>query len=119
MKRLELLGLEDIGEVAVGDAVGTLISQVCLRAELNLGADDVVVVAQKIVSKAEGRMVRLADIQPSQRAREIGLELDKDPALTEVILNESRAVIRKGGRALIVETKHGFICANAGVDCSN
>jgi coenzyme F420-0:L-glutamate ligase/coenzyme F420-1:gamma-L-glutamate ligase len=84
-----------------------------------LGDDDVLVVAQKIVSKAEGRMVRLDAVQPSARARELGRELDKEPELVEVILGESRKVIRTGGRALIVETHHGFICANAGVDQSN
>ena len=119
MKRLELFGLEGIGEISVGDAVGTLISEACVRAGLELRADDVVVIAQKIVSKTEGRMVRLADVQPSPRALDIGRELDKDPALTEVILGESAAIVRKGGRALIVETHHGFVCANAGVDCSN
>lgn len=119
MRKLELLGVEGLGEIRAGDAVGKLIGEACARAGINLCDDDVVVIAQKIVSKAEGRMVRLADVLPSPRAREIGRELDKDPALTEVILSESRGVVRKGGRALIVETQHGFICANAGVDCSN
>jgi coenzyme F420-0:L-glutamate ligase/coenzyme F420-1:gamma-L-glutamate ligase len=119
MKRLELLGVDGIGEVRRDDRLGELIGIACAKQGMNLADDDVVVIAQKIVSKTEGRIVRLADIQPSPRAREIGQELDKDPALTEVILNESRAIVRKGGRALIVETHHGFICANAGVDCSN
>jgi coenzyme F420-0:L-glutamate ligase/coenzyme F420-1:gamma-L-glutamate ligase len=119
MKRLELLGLDGIGEVRPGAVLGELICQACAKQGVQLADDDVVVIAQKIVSKSEGRIVHLADIQPSPRAMEIGRELDKDPALTEVILNESRGIVRKGGRALIVETHHGFICANAGVDCSN
>lgn len=119
MKKLELLGVEGLGEIHAGDAVGQLIAAACARSGVKLNEADVVVIAQKIVSKAEGRMVRLADVKPSARAVEIGHELDKDPALTEVILSESRGVVRKGGRALIVETQHGFICANAGVDCSN
>jgi len=119
MKRLELLGLEGIGDVGLGDSIGRLISDACLRQRIELTGDDVLVVAQKIVSKAEGRIAALDDIQPSQRAIELGRELDKEPALVEVILGESRRVIRTGGRALIVETHHGFVCANAGVDQSN
>jgi coenzyme F420-0:L-glutamate ligase/coenzyme F420-1:gamma-L-glutamate ligase len=119
MKRLELLGLEGLGEIKRGDSPGALIAAACAREGLNLLDDDVVVVAQKIVSKAEGRMVELATVKASPRARELGRELDKDPALVEVILGESRGILRSGGRALIVETHHGFICANAGVDQSN
>ena len=119
MKRLELIGLEGLGEVRQGDNVGALISEACSRHGIGLGEDDVLVVAQKIVSKAEGRMVRLGDVQPSARAVELALELDKEPALVEVILRESRGIVKAGGRALIVETHHGFICANAGVDQSN
>jgi coenzyme F420-0:L-glutamate ligase / coenzyme F420-1:gamma-L-glutamate ligase len=77
------------------------------------------VIAQKIVSKAEGRMAHLAEVTASARAKELAAELDKEPELVEVILTESRNVIRSGGRALIVETHHGFVCANAGVDQSN
>jgi coenzyme F420-0:L-glutamate ligase/coenzyme F420-1:gamma-L-glutamate ligase len=79
----------------------------------------VIVVAQKIISKAEGRMMCLDDVTPSERAKEIGRELNKEAELVEVILGESRRVLRTGGRALIVETHHGFVCANAGVDQSN
>ena len=119
MKRLELIGLEYIGEIRAGDSLGQFIVDACSRHGIEIGDDDVLVVAQKIVSKAEGRIVNLQDIQPSARAKALARELDKEPALVEVILGESRTVIRSGGRALIVETKHGFICANAGVDQSN
>ena len=119
MKRLEFFAVEGLGEIESGAAVGRLIARACTRGGIELTSGDIIVIAQKIVSKAEGRIVRLSEIRPTARAQEIGRELDKDPALTEVILSESRAVIRKGGRALIVETHHGFICANAGVDCSN
>jgi coenzyme F420-0:L-glutamate ligase / coenzyme F420-1:gamma-L-glutamate ligase len=119
MKRLELMGLEGIGEVGKGDSVGALICDACSRQNISLLDDDVLVVAQKIVSKAEGRVISLDDVQPSARAIELAGELDKEPALVEVILRESRGIIRMGGRALIVETHHGFICANAGVDQSN
>jgi coenzyme F420-0:L-glutamate ligase/coenzyme F420-1:gamma-L-glutamate ligase len=119
MKRLEILGLEGCGEVRAGDAVGQIIVNACFNNNVELHENDVVVVAQKIVSKSEGRLVHLNEIAPTERARELARELEKDPALVEVILSQSRRVIRKGGRALIVETHHGFICANAGVDCSN
>lgn len=119
MKRLELIGLEGIGEVASGDSVGQLICAACARESIVLADDDVLVIAQKIVSKAEGQLVDLAQVQPSARAVELAQQLDKEPALVEVILNESRGIIRSGGRALVVETHHGFICANAGVDQSN
>jgi coenzyme F420-0:L-glutamate ligase/coenzyme F420-1:gamma-L-glutamate ligase len=119
MKRLELIGLESIGEIARGDSVGCLICAACAREGIALSDDDALVVAQKIVSKAEGQLVDLAQIRPSARAAELARQLDKDAALVEVILNESRGIIRAGGRALVVETHHGFICANAGVDQSN
>lgn len=119
MNRIEIVGVEGLGEVRPGDSVGDLIYGACSRQGIELADDDVVVVAQKIVSKAERRLVDLRDVQPSARARELGRELDKDPALVEVILGESRRIVRKGGRALIVETNHGFVAANAGVDCSN
>jgi coenzyme F420-0:L-glutamate ligase / coenzyme F420-1:gamma-L-glutamate ligase len=119
MKRLELLGLGGIGEVSEGDSLGALICDACSKQNLSLLDGDILVVAQKIVSKAEGRVVSLDDVRPSARAIELARQLDKEPALVEVILGESRGIIRVGGRALIVETHHGFICANAGVDQSN
>jgi coenzyme F420-0:L-glutamate ligase / coenzyme F420-1:gamma-L-glutamate ligase len=119
MKRLELIGLEHMGDVGLGDSIGKLICQACERQKIELRNDDVLVVAQKIVSKSEGRIVALDEVQPSARAMELAQTLDKEPALVEVILGESRRVIRAGGRALIVETHHGFVCANAGVDQSN
>jgi coenzyme F420-0:L-glutamate ligase/coenzyme F420-1:gamma-L-glutamate ligase len=119
MKRLELIGVESIGEVSSGDSLGRLIGEACARERVELSDDDVVVIAQKIVSKAEGQVVDLAGVQPSKRARELAQQLDKEAALVEVILGQSREVIRTGVRALVVETHHGFICANAGVDQSN
>jgi coenzyme F420-0:L-glutamate ligase/coenzyme F420-1:gamma-L-glutamate ligase len=119
MKRLEVIGVDGVGEVRAGDSLGALICEACARQGVEIDDDDVLVVAQKIVSKAEGRVVSLGDVRPSESARELGRELEKDPALVEVILGESRRIVRKGGRALIVETHHGFVSANAGVDCSN
>jgi coenzyme F420-0:L-glutamate ligase/coenzyme F420-1:gamma-L-glutamate ligase len=119
MKRLELIGLESISEVARDDSVGRLICAACAREHIALSDDDVLVIAQKIVSKAEGQLVDLTQVQPSARAAKLAQQLDKDAALVEVILKESQGIIRTGGRALVVETHHGFICANAGVDQSN
>jgi coenzyme F420-0:L-glutamate ligase/coenzyme F420-1:gamma-L-glutamate ligase len=119
MKRLEIIGLENVGEVAPGTDIGQLIAEACLNNGIELRENDVVVVAQKIVSKAESRLIVLDQIHASERARSLAQQLEKDPALVEVILGESRRIVRSGGRALIVETHHGFVCANAGVDCSN
>jgi coenzyme F420-0:L-glutamate ligase/coenzyme F420-1:gamma-L-glutamate ligase len=119
MKRVEIIGVEGLGEVRAGDSVGQLIVAACARSRFKLFDNDIVVIAQKIVSKAEGKVLRLDQISPSEQAQKLSRELDKDASLVEVILSESRRVIRKGGRALIVETHHGFVCANAGVDCSN
>jgi coenzyme F420-0:L-glutamate ligase/coenzyme F420-1:gamma-L-glutamate ligase len=119
MKRIELIGLDTIGEVAAGESVGAVVCAACAREGIELSDDDVLVIAQKIVSKAEGQLLDLATIQPSARAKELARQLDKDAALAQLILDESREVVKAGGRALIVETHHGFICANAGVDQSN
>jgi coenzyme F420-0:L-glutamate ligase/coenzyme F420-1:gamma-L-glutamate ligase len=119
MKRLEIIGLEGLGEVRAGDSVGALVIEACRRDGMSLEASDILVVAHKIVSKAEGRTLQLSAVEPSARALELGRELDKDPRLVELILRESRRVVRTGRGALIVETHHGFVCANAGVDLSN
>jgi coenzyme F420-0:L-glutamate ligase / coenzyme F420-1:gamma-L-glutamate ligase len=89
------------------------------RIGMSLQSDDVVVVTQKVVSKAEGRMVSLDQVQPSGRAVEIGQRIGFDPRHVEVILSESVRVVRVAPRVLITETRHGFVCANAGVDRSN
>jgi coenzyme F420-0:L-glutamate ligase/coenzyme F420-1:gamma-L-glutamate ligase len=80
---------------------------------------DVMVVTQKVVSKAEGRIVRIEDVSPGKKARLLAEELGKDPRTVQVILQESKRIVRKGHGVLITETKHGFVCANAGIDQSN
>jgi coenzyme F420-0:L-glutamate ligase/coenzyme F420-1:gamma-L-glutamate ligase len=111
---IEIAPLEGLPEIAEGDALGELIAD---RAEVL--DDDVIVVSQKVVSKAEGRIRRLREVEPGERARDLALRLDKDPALVELILAESRALIRAERGVLIVETNQGWICANAGIDASN
>jgi coenzyme F420-0:L-glutamate ligase / coenzyme F420-1:gamma-L-glutamate ligase len=109
---LRILPLDGIPEVAAGDDVAELV----VRA-VELEDDDVVVLAQKIISKAEGRVVRLDDIEPSERALELAGDLD--PRRVEAILRESVEIVRVRPPLVIAETRHGFICASAGVDSSN
>jgi coenzyme F420-0:L-glutamate ligase/coenzyme F420-1:gamma-L-glutamate ligase len=106
---LPLLGWPEVGE---GDDLAALVAG---SAELEDG--DIVVLAQKVVSKAEGRVVRLDDVEPSERARE--LAGDEDPRRMEAILREAVRVVRSRPPLVIAETRHGFICASAGVDSSN
>jgi len=110
---LRVLPVEGIPEVREGDRVGELIAA---RAELDPG--DVVVISQKIVSKAEGQLRKLSEIAPSARARELAKKLGKEAGFVELVLSESREVLREE-RVLITETHHGFVCANAGIDTSN
>ncbi|MGC1620213.1 MAG: coenzyme F420-0:L-glutamate ligase [Candidatus Acidiferrum sp.] len=105
-------------EVRKGHDLAKLTALAACRANLALEDGDILVVAQKIVSKAEGRMVRLSKIRPSQEAMALAKKLSSDPRLIEVILGESCRIVRSE-RVLIVETHHGFVCANAGVDHSN
>jgi len=106
-------------EISRGAALARLIVDGLTRVGLSLEAGDVVVVTQKIVSKAEGRVRSLSEVQPSARATEIGHRIGFDPRHVEVILDESVRVVREAPRVLITETRHGFVCANAGVDRSN
>jgi coenzyme F420-0:L-glutamate ligase/coenzyme F420-1:gamma-L-glutamate ligase len=109
---LRIVPLEGIPEVAEGDDIGELVSRA-----VELQDDDIVVLAQKIVSKAEGRVVRLDDIEPSSRAVELAGDLDA--RRVEAILRESQEIVRVRPPLIIAETRHGFICASAGVDSSN
>ncbi len=108
-----------IGEVRPGDDLAAIVVGAAAAQGTPLQDGDVVVVTQKIVSKAEGRMVALAEVVPSPAALELAQRLDKDPRLVEVVLRESRRVVRAERGVLITETRHGFVCANAGVDASN
>jgi coenzyme F420-0:L-glutamate ligase/coenzyme F420-1:gamma-L-glutamate ligase len=113
MSELRVLPVEGLPEVTKGAKLGELIAA---RAELQDG--DVVVISQKVVSKAEGMVRRLSDVKPSERAIELGKRLGKEPGLVELILSETREILRED-RVLITETHHGFVCANAGIDTSN
>lgn len=116
---VSLHALAGVPLVEAGDDLAQLAAAALRANGLALGDGDVLVVAQKIVSKAEGRAVDLADIEPSRRAAALGAEIGKDPRLVEVILAESRRVVRRRPGLLIVEHRLGFVMANAGVDHSN
>ena len=117
--RVELIGIPGLPEIAARDRLGTLIAGAIGAAGEELDAGDIVVISQKVVSKAEGRVRDLALVEPGRRAREMAGGLGKDPRLVELILGESRAVVRAERGVLIVETRGGWICANAGIDASN
>lgn len=119
MTALTLTPLQGIPLIQPGDDLAQLILEALKRASIELLNGDILVLAQKIVSKAEGRLVNLAEIQPSARALELAQRTQKDPRLVEVILRESREVLRTRPGIIIVEHRLGFVCASAGVDHSN
>ncbi|HJS84351.1 MAG TPA: coenzyme F420-0:L-glutamate ligase [Acetobacteraceae bacterium] len=118
-KALQLLPLPGLPLVRPGDDLAELIAEALARGSVTLRADDVVAVAQKIVSKAENRAVALDTVVPSARAVALGAEIGKDARLVEVILSESVRVVRSRPNLLITEHRLGFVMANAGVDHSN
>lgn len=111
---LRVIPVRGLPEIEAGANLGELIAE---HAELTDG--DVVVISQKIVSKAEGRVRKLAPVTPGAKAQRLAEELGKDAALVELILSESRELLRAERGVLITETRHGFVCANAGIDSSN
>jgi coenzyme F420-0:L-glutamate ligase / coenzyme F420-1:gamma-L-glutamate ligase len=119
--RVEAIALAGIGEVAAGDDVGTIVAAALAATPgvLPLLPDDVVVVTQKIVSKAEGAVVDLRAVEPRPEALAFGAAWDRDPRQVEVVLREAVRVVRMERGVIITETRHGFVLANSGVDASN
>jgi coenzyme F420-0:L-glutamate ligase/coenzyme F420-1:gamma-L-glutamate ligase len=115
---LRLIPLHGLPEIEPGCDLATLIRETAEREGLSLDGR-IVVIAQKIVSKAEGRLVHLRDVTPSAEALEIAHDHGRDPRQVQLVLDESVRVVRRGYNVLITETRHGFVCANAGVDLSN
>lgn len=115
---LRLVALRGLPAVQPGDDLAAQVAAAARAQGLAL-ANGVLVVAQKVVSKAEGRVVRLADVEPSAEARRIAAQDGKDPRHVEVVLRETARVVRHARGVWIAETRHGFVCANAGVDLSN
>src|SRR5947208_9000725 len=116
---VQIFGIGGIPEVQPGDDVVGLIVNGLRASDRELANGDVVVVTHKIVSKAEGRLVDLREIQPSAFAYHLASTAEKDPRQVEVVLRESVRIVRMNRGVVISETAHGFVCANAGVDASN
>ncbi len=116
---LHVLGVAGLPEIRPGDDLVAQTLEALARNRLSVDDGDIFVFAHKIVSKAEGRLVELATIEPSPRARAWAATAGKDPRLIELVLQEAARIVRMERRVLIAETRHGFVCANAGVDTSN
>ncbi|MBI3652505.1 MAG: coenzyme F420-0:L-glutamate ligase [Acidobacteria bacterium] len=119
LPQISVIGLTGIPEVVAGDDLSAFIVAAARQSKFEIHRRDVFVVAQKVVSKAEGRIVELNTVEPSPQARVWAEEFDKDARIVEVVLRESRRIVRQERGVMICETHHGFICANAGVDHSN
>jgi coenzyme F420-0:L-glutamate ligase/coenzyme F420-1:gamma-L-glutamate ligase len=119
MTQLTLTALPNIPLIQRGDDLAAIILRGLGDARLALADRDVLVLAQKVVSKAEGRMVRLCDVTPSPRARELAHQSGKDARFCEVVLWDTREIVRVREGLMIVETHQGWVCANAGIDRSN
>jgi coenzyme F420-0:L-glutamate ligase / coenzyme F420-1:gamma-L-glutamate ligase len=115
---IELTALPGLPEVRPGDDLAALLAAAAAQVG-GLAPTDVLAVAHKVVSKAEGRVVRLADVTPGERATAMAAEHGKDPRTLEVVLSEASEVVRADAGRIICRTRHGFVCANAGVDASN
>jgi coenzyme F420-0:L-glutamate ligase / coenzyme F420-1:gamma-L-glutamate ligase len=116
---LSLVPLQNIPIIRQGHNLADIIIDSLQSSNVNLANADILVIAQKIVSKAEGRMVNLGTVTPNSRAVELGEKADKDPRIVELMLQESNEVLRVRKGTIIVEHKLGFVCANAGIDHSN
>ncbi len=118
-RAITAVAVEGLPEIHPGDDLSELIARALARQRETVEPGDVLVMAHKIVSKAEGRIRKLIDVEPGARAIELGHALGKDPRHVQVVLDESKAVRRASPGVLICVTHHGFVCANAGVDASN
>jgi coenzyme F420-0:L-glutamate ligase / coenzyme F420-1:gamma-L-glutamate ligase len=116
---IRIIGLTGMPEVSAGDDLALLVAESARRMNFEVADEDIFVIAQKVVSKAEGRAVRLDSIEPSPFACDWAARFDKDARMVEVVLRESKRVVRMERGVIISETRHGFVCANAGVDASN
>lgn len=117
--KIELIGIQGIPVIREGDDLPKIIYDAAERQKTPLKDEDIIVITSKIVSLAEGRTIDFGTVEPSRFARTIANDLDKDPRQVEVVLGEAKSIVRMAQNHLIVETKHGFVCANAGVDKSN
>ena len=117
--QMQIIGISGMPETQIGDYVGAQILDACTTSEIDILDGDILVVTQKIISKSEGRVVAINDVEPSELAVSISEGHRRDPRHTELILRESRRIVRMDRGNIISETHHGFNCANAGIDASN
>jgi coenzyme F420-0:L-glutamate ligase/coenzyme F420-1:gamma-L-glutamate ligase len=119
VKPVQVIAVEGLPLIKKGDNLGQLIVEAAKKQNTPISEKDVVVVTHVVVSKTEGNVINLDNVKPSERAKEIAQKTSKDPAMVEVILQETVDIVRLGQNSIITETNHGIICANAGVDRSN
>lgn len=119
MNAIKIIAVENLPLITKGDDLAKLTCNAAKRQNTPIQEKDVIVITHVAVSKAEGNIVNLDEVSPSERAKEIAQKTGKEPALVEVILRETKEIVRLGPNSLITETKNGIICANAGVDRSN
>ena len=119
MNPIQIIAIENLPLIKKGDNLGKLIVEATKKQNTTIQEKDVIVVTHVVVSKAEGNVIDLDKVKPSERAKEIARKTNKDPALVEVVLQETKNIVRVGQNSIITETVSGIICANAGVDRSN
>src|SRR4030065_2504025 len=119
LKVIEIIAVENLPRIARGDNIAKLIVDSTEKQNTPIQEKDVIVITHKIVSKAEGNVVDLDDVSPSERAKKLAMKTGKEPDLVEVILRETREIVRVGPNSLITESKKGIVSANAGVEKSN
>ena len=116
---IELFGLENIPIIDKDEDISLIIKNAIEKQGCGLNNGDILLIAETLISKAENNFISLNDITPSDKAKQIALKVGKDPRLVEAIINESDEILRCGDNFIITQTKHGFVCANAGIDESN
>ncbi len=119
MSKVQIFGVKGLPIIKKGDNLAKLICTAAERQGISIEDGDIIVVTHVVVSRAEGNVVDLDEVTPSEFAKNVAKEVEKDPALVETILRESKSIVRMGDKHLICETRHGLVCANAGVDKSN
>lgn len=117
--QIKLMGLEGIPLVKAGDNIAEIIKDAILSQDYELCDGDIILIAETLISKAEGNIIKLDEITPSEKAIEVAEICKKDPKLVEVILQNSNEIVEVGPNFIVTETKHGFVCANAAIDESN
>jgi coenzyme F420-0:L-glutamate ligase/coenzyme F420-1:gamma-L-glutamate ligase len=116
---IQIYPIHGLPEINSGDNIGNLIIKSLFKNKLSLLNNDILIITQKIISKSEDRLVHKNSIIPSNRAIKLSKKIHKSPKLTELILNESVRIVKRNSNTIVTETKHGFICANSGIDQSN